>query len=477
MGKYSENPTPKKGKKGLIIFLVILLLLLTVAVGAAIWVLTHYHIVSGNFYAKDTAVLDLREEEIDTRYFDKLQEKMPETQIRWNIPFQDGKLADDVTEITVSSLSEGDIAVLDYARQLKTVNAEGCTDYAVLEQLRQRRPELEVNYSVAFSNGSSSWDVEALEWGSFTEADIPLLQHLPNLKSVVLTEGNYDLQSVENLRSSLHSAGLEFGMLFQGEQYSTREESLVVEGITDGELEMLQHFDQLQTLQLKNPAAAPEKVFTLEERLSGVEVSWEVTLGDQTFDVNTTEVDLTGVEVKDLAEVEQKMAYLPELTSVTFGVCGVDNANWGNSKSKLTASPIENEDMAAYRNRVRDKYKVVWTVRLGPNNILNSSATLSSSSNRISCSKRQVRFLKTPESVTSNIAALRGDNGISSRRRTADPFWSGVVVTAAYPVDVARILDASSINFSGLSDNTRKDVSMRSISSSLNASCCIRLSR
>ena len=374
MGKYSENPTPKKGKKGLIIFLVILLLLLTVAVGAAIWVLTHYHIVSGNFYAKDTAVLDLREEEIDTRYFDKLQEKMPETQIRWNIPFQDGKMADDVTEITVSSLSEGDIAVLDYARQLKTVNAEGCTDYAVLEQLRQRRPELEVNYSVAFSNGSSSWDVEALEWSGFTEADIPLLQHLPNLKSVVLTEGNYDLQSVENLRSSLHSAGLEFGMLFRGEQYSTREESLVVEGITDGELEMLQHFDQLQTLQLKNPAAAPEKVFTLEERLSGVEVSWEVTLGDQTFDVNTTEVDLTGVEVKDLAEVEQKMAYLPELTAVTFGVCGVDNANWGNSKSKLTASPIENEDMAAYRNRVRDDYKVVWTVRLGPNIALSTDA-------------------------------------------------------------------------------------------------------
>ena len=27
---------------------------------------------------------------------------------------------------------------------------------------------------------------------------------------------------------------------------------------------------------------------------------------------------------------------------------------------------IENEDMAAYRDRVRDQYKVVWTVRLGP---------------------------------------------------------------------------------------------------------------
>jgi hypothetical protein len=44
----------------------------------------------------------------------------------------------------------------------------------------------------------------------------------------------------------------------------------------------------------------------------------------------------------------------------------VDNPDWGNSRSKLTASPIKNEDMAAYRDRVRDSYKVVWTVRLGP---------------------------------------------------------------------------------------------------------------
>ena len=60
------------------------------------------------------------------------------------------------------------------------------------------------------------------------------------------------------------------------------------------------------------------------------------------------------------------MAYLPNAEKVIFGLCGRDNPDWGNSKAKVAACDIENEDMAAYRDRVRDKYKVVWTVRLGP---------------------------------------------------------------------------------------------------------------
>jgi hypothetical protein len=52
----------------------------------------------------------------------------------------------------------------------------------------------------------------------------------------------------------------------------------------------------------------------------------------------------------------------------------MDEAAWGNSRSKLKASPIQNEDMAAYRDRVREDYKVVWTVRLGPNIALRTDA-------------------------------------------------------------------------------------------------------
>ena len=60
------------------LIVVVILLLLAAALGAAVWVLMHYHIVSGKFYPRDAAVLDLREEEISPRYFDKLRERMPD---------------------------------------------------------------------------------------------------------------------------------------------------------------------------------------------------------------------------------------------------------------------------------------------------------------------------------------------------------------------------------------------------------------
>lgn len=374
MGNYAAKPQKKKGKKGFIIFLTVILVLLAAAVAAAVYVLASYHIVDGKFYAKDTAVLNLREEEIKSRHYDKLREKMPDCEIQWNIPFQGGDLANDVTEITVTSLSEEDIAMLDYAQNLTTVQAEGCTNYEALAQLRQHRPEVEVHYSIVFSDGSRSWDAERVEFSGITEEDISLLQHLPNLKAVVLTGDSYEQKMVESLKKTADASGLEFGVQFLGEIYTTREESVQVEGITDEDIAMLQYFSNLKTLQLKNPVADPEKIFGLEAQLSGVTVSWEVTLGDQNFDSQTTVVDLTMTEVKDLAEVEQKMQYLPNLEQVTFGLCGVDNPDWGNSRSKLTASAIENEEMSAYRDRVRGNYKVVWTVRLGPSIALPTDA-------------------------------------------------------------------------------------------------------
>lgn len=366
MGKYANTPQKKGSKKGLIIALAVILAILVAAVGAAGFLAIRYHIIDAKLYLKDSETLDLRGQEIKQSHFDKISEKMPDCEVRWDIPFQGGVLADDAREVTVTALSEKDIAMLAYAHQLETVNAEGCTDYETLEMLRQQRPDLNVVYSVAFSGGNYSWDVETLLLNSVSQEDIQQLRHLPNLKTVVLAGGSYDVQTVEALREAARSAGLQFALNIGSEMYQDTETALQVSDATDEDLQLLQFVTALETLELQNPKADPQRIFALQESMPNVAVSWSVVLGDQRFDNTVTHVDLTMVEVTDLAEVEQKMQYLPNLQQVTFGVCGKDNADWDNSRSQLAASPIPNEDMSAYRDRVRDQYKVVWTVRLGP---------------------------------------------------------------------------------------------------------------
>ena len=374
MGKFEKVPQKRGSGRVLITILSVIFVLLMAVTGGAVYILMNYHIVGTKLYAKDLQVLDLREEDLTVRNYKKLQEKMPGTRIRWEIPFQGDHLADDAEEITITNLSAGDIEILEYARQLKLVQAEGCTDYENLQLLRQHRPELKITYSIALSAGSFSWDIDTLVLDRVEESDISLLQYLPNLKKVVLEPGRYEQKTVEALRGVAHNSGLDFGVIIGGGLYMDTEKTLDIKGITEEELGMIAYLTCLEQLHLENPVAEPDTLFAMQETYPGMDITWQVSFDDQVFDQTVTEIDLSMVAITDLKEVEQKLAYLPELETVTFGLCGVDDSAWGNSRSKLTASAIPNEDLAAYRDRVREDYKVVWTVRLGPSIALRTDA-------------------------------------------------------------------------------------------------------
>lgn len=374
MGKFEKKPQKRKNKKGLIIALSVVALVMAAVVGVFAWTAIRYHIVDAKLYAKDLKALDLRGQEIRVNHYRKLSEKMPDCDIRWDIPFQDGILADDAREVTVTSLTAKDVERLDYAEKLEIVHAEECRDYDALSQLRQRRPELEVRYNIAFSAGDFSWDLDTLLLNRVAEEDIRLLQYLPNLKTVALESGSYDQHAVEALREAVRNAGQRFGVVIGGKIVQDTETVLQIRDITEEELNLLDYLPVVNQLKLENPNASPEKLTALRKKYPQMKISWQVTIGDLTFDEDTTDVDLTMVEITDLAEVERKLNCLPELETVTFGLCGMDDPQWGNSRSKLAASPIENEDLAAYRDRVRENYKVAWTLRLGPKIALRSDA-------------------------------------------------------------------------------------------------------
>ena len=377
MENYAANPQKKKGKKGFIIFLTIILVLLAVAVAASVWVLTQYHIVAGEFYPKDTAVLDLREKEISQDRFDRIREKLPEVEIRWNIPFQGGTLANDVQEITITTLSEKDVQLLEYAQQLKTVHAEDCTDYESLTLLRQCRPEVDVRYSIVFGTDRYNWDLETLLLNNIAEAEIPLLKYLPNLKTVAIVAKEYPMSTVAMIQGAAHDLGLDFGIQMGGNIVLDTEKNLTLTGITDEELCLIPLLTNLEQVRLLNPQSSSVKLEYIRAgytETANMDFSWAVEIGGQTFENTVTEVDLSMVEITDLDAVQQKLNCLPNLEQVTFGLYGVDNPDWGNSRSKLTASSIKNEDLAAYRDRVREEYKVVWTVRLGPSIALRTDA-------------------------------------------------------------------------------------------------------
>lgn len=377
--------------------LLIVLAAALLAVGIAVWFLLTHVWVAGTFYSRNADVLDLRFADVTTADYDKLRKKAPNSEILWRIPFQ-GKTYDQDTDVLyVTSLTDEDVATLDYFTRLKTVEAQECTDYPQLAALTARRPEVTVEYAVTIDGREYPQDTAVVSISGITEEEINLLTYLPELTAVTAV-GCRTPEQMTRLRDFCQEKGLSFALRFGTKTYPDTVEELDVTGVTDGELELLQLLPELKTLHLKNPEADPETVAQLRSTYPKADISWEVEIAGVSFPDDTKEVDLSAVlesstaqtttataagtqtavgaqtttktqtttgaatgtqstketqstapaVTLNLEDLEKKMSYLPDAKQVFLGKCGLDN-----------------EELAALRERVRDSYKLVWTVQLG----------------------------------------------------------------------------------------------------------------
>ena len=377
--------------------LLIVLAAALLAVGIAVWFLLTHVWVAGTFYSRNADVLDLRFADVTTADYDKLRKKAPNSEILWRIPFQ-GKTYDQDTDVLyVTSLTDEDVATLDYFTRLKTVEAQKCTDYPQLAALTARRPEVTVEYTVTIDGREYPQDTAVVSISGITEEEINLLTYLPELTAVTAV-GCRTPEQMTQLRDFCQEKGLSFALRFGTKTYPDTVQELDVTGVTDGELELLQLLPELKTLHLKNPEADPETVAQLRSTYPKADISWEVEIAGVSFPDDTKEVDLSAVlesstaqtttaiaagtqtavgaqtttktqtttgtatgtqstkettstapaVTLNLEDLEKKMSYLPDAKQVFLGKCGLDN-----------------EKLAALRERVRDSYKLVWTVQLG----------------------------------------------------------------------------------------------------------------
>lgn len=377
--------------------LLIVLAAALLAVGIAVWFLLTHVWVAGTFYSRNADVLDLRFADVTTADYDKLRKKVPNSEILWRIPFQ-GKTYDQDTDVLyVTSLTDEDVATLDYFTRLKTVEAQECTDYPQLAALTARRPEVTVEYAVTIDGREYPQDTAVVSISGITEEEINLLTYLPELTAVTAV-GCRTPEQMTQLRDFCQEKGLSFALRFGTKTYPDTVEELDVAGVTDGELELLQLLPELKTLHLKNPEADPETVAQLRSTYPKADISWEVEIAGVSFPDDTKEVDLSAVlessaaqttagtaagtqtaagaqtttktqtttgtatgtqstketqstapaVTLNLEDLEKKMSYLSDAKQVFLGKCGLDN-----------------EELAALRERVRDSYKLVWTVQLG----------------------------------------------------------------------------------------------------------------
>ena len=321
----------------------------------------HFDYIDGHFYPQKAQLLDLRGKDYTPEQIDAVREGLPQAVLLWDIPFQGGKLSSDVEKLTVTSLTDQDVALLDYALALEQVDGTNCTDYSQLVALQKRHPQTKVLYRMTVSGVVCDQDTESLTLKGLTEEDAVLLTYLPKLSRLEIS-GCEDYALLQQLQSSYPQWNLHYTVALGKNAYAWDTKTIQAEQVEEAQLlNAMTGLPKLETLNLIAPRAGIQTLIALREQYPETDIHWQVELYGQTVTDETTELDLSGAEVKSCEEVEQAVTWLPNLERLVLGDCG-----------------LENEDLAAFRERQRDNYKVVWTITLATRPALKDRRYISS---------------------------------------------------------------------------------------------------
>jgi len=331
-------------RKQKLLIAVLILVMLGGVIAGLLWHRAHYVMIDWKFYSRDAKVLDLRGQTLTASAHDRISRNLPDCQIRWDIPFQ-GKTYPDTTDtLTVTSLSQADVSALAYFQALKTVEAEGCTDYENLQLLARTRPDLEIHYGVSLGGTEHPSTTEAVELAGITDEELDLLPYLTQLQSVTVIPGG-QTENLSALQSYCKKNNIEFSIRFGSQTVAETVEELTLTQATDGDIALLPLLKNLKRLRLEEPQADALAVTALPDAFPQMDITWSKTVWDIPCEKGVEILDLSTGTPGTIEEVEEAAAYFPTVTEVFLGKTDLDN-----------------EQIAEYRERHREDYKVVWTI-------------------------------------------------------------------------------------------------------------------
>ena len=121
---------------------------------------------------------------------------------------------------------------------------------------------------------------------------------------------------------------------------------------------VLPFFEKLEEISLEGVLPEAEELCSFREKYPEKNVFWQVDVLGTVADVNTTELDFSGMQMTSTEELEAAVPYLPSLTKVLMLDCG-----------------LSNDQMAQLNEKYPDTL-FVWNVKLGRGIVVRSDVTV-----------------------------------------------------------------------------------------------------
>lgn len=241
----------------------------------------------------DLTLLDLRDTGLTPEEYRNVSSYLPNCKILWSVPFQNGYLDCEESEIHVSELFIEDLEMLEYLENLKTVNAEGCRNYDVLAMLKEKRPDLNIRYTVSVGGTEYNEATAELILENADPAEVEVaLKHLPELTMVTFTGIVPENEQIYQWMKAYEQITFVWNFDVCGVQTSSIATELILSRIQMESVEpvesMLKYFYNLQKVEMCGCGISSEEMDALWKRNPETRFIWEVQVG-----VCTLRTDIT----------------------------------------------------------------------------------------------------------------------------------------------------------------------------------------
>lgn len=325
-----------------------LFLLIPAAAAAVAALFFSGHIfIQGAFYSRNASSIDLRGKNVTAEEYTQLQNQLPECEILWDVPLSSGAVSCRSRELTLSALTESDLDLLQHFPGLERITAESAVEQEQLLRLLEWCPDLDIRYTITIDGTTYPSTADKLTISAITDGEIGLLEYLPGLTAIDAT-GCSDLDQLMKLRHEYPDCDLTYRVPVGGTVLSQDARELTLTGAEpEAVLSALAYLPEMESVTLLSPKADSDHLLQLQQQYPHISFYWEMEVLGLPVTTGDREIDFSQVTV-DIENLEAGLACFPNLETVYLGECGIDN-----------------DALAAYRDRVRDQYKVVWLLRLG----------------------------------------------------------------------------------------------------------------
>lgn len=297
--------------------------------------------------------LDLRGNPVSVEEYKQLQSKLPDCEIRWDIPLGSRVYDSATEELILDDLRMADWENLLLFPQLKKLHINAMDNQSALATLQEKGVEL--SYFVALDNrrinsATPSLSVQNSDMASLRAA-LPLLKELKTLR---FENNSLSYQEQTELREQFPQIVFLWDVPVGNATCSGGASSLTLgtnQASPQELLEALPLFSVVENVDIRACNYSQEEINSLVSTFPEIHFLWQVEIFGKTVTSDDKELDLSGISMSDTAQVEAILPRLPRLEKVIMSDCG-----------------FSNEEMDALNKKYED-VRFVWTVYFGPFNL------------------------------------------------------------------------------------------------------------